>query len=40
MKLIIRYKAILNRKSDTFSKISDMELVKSMVELLELVIIQ
>lgn len=40
MKLISKYKAILNRKSDAASKIGDMELVKSMAELLKLIMIQ
>lgn len=39
MKLISWYEAILNRKSDAVNKISDMEPVESMVEILELVII-
>lgn len=40
MKFISSYEAILNRKNDTASKISNIEPVKSMIELLELVIIR
>lgn len=39
MKLISRYIVILNRKSDATSKISNMEPVESIAELLKLVII-
>ncbi len=39
MKLISRYKAILNRKSDADSKISDMKQMESMMELPEIVMI-
>ncbi len=40
MKLISRYEAILNRKSNAASKISDMEPVESIAELLEIVMIR
>lgn len=40
MKLISKYEAILNKKSDAASKISDIEPVESIAELLELVIIR
>ncbi len=40
IKLISRYEAILNKKSDAVSKISNMEPVKSMAELLEIVMIR
>lgn len=39
MKLISRYKTILNRKSDATSKISDIEPIESIAKLLEIVII-
>ena len=39
MKLIIRYEAILNKKSNTVSKIRDIEPVELMAELLELLMI-
>lgn len=37
MKLISRYEAILKKKSEIVHKISDMEPVESMTELLKLV---
>lgn len=40
MKFINKYKAILIRKSDAASKLSDMEPVKSMTELLKVIIIR
>lgn len=39
MKLINRYKAILNGKSNTASKISDIKLVKLIAKLLEVIMI-
>lgn len=36
IKLITKYKAILNKKSDATSKISNIELVESIAELLNL----
>lgn len=39
MKLINRYKAILNRKSNTVSKISEIKPVKLIAELLEVIMI-
>lgn len=40
MKLISKYEAILNKKSESASKINIMKPVKSMMELLELIMIQ